>query len=251
MDKKPSYNDLLQEIDRLRNTVKETELSEKRLESLLALSQLERVSESEVREFALESVVSLTKSKAGYLHFVNDAENTIDLVSWSKGAMKLCTAEKTTHYPLDQAGIWADSIRLRKPVMHNDYQNMQGKKGYPVGHFPVVRHLGVPVFDANKIVAVAGVGNKENLYDEYDLRHTMLFMNSMWTILKQKKAMKEIKTLRGIVPICSFCKQIRDDKGYWGQVEAYVSEHTEAQFSHGVCPTCANKHYPEIFNEKK
>jgi Cache domain len=56
---------------------------------------------------------------------------------------------------------------------------------------------------------------------------------------------KKIDTLRGIVPICSFCKQIRDDKGYWNKVEAYVSKHTEAKFSHGICPECMDKHYPK------
>jgi Protein of unknown function (DUF3365) len=58
-----------------------------------------------------------------------------------------------------------------------------------------------------------------------------------------QNALAEIKTLQGIVPICSFCKKIRDDKGYWNQVEAYVSQHTEAKFSHGVCPECMEKHY--------
>jgi Protein of unknown function (DUF3365) len=58
-----------------------------------------------------------------------------------------------------------------------------------------------------------------------------------------QRALTEIKTLRGIVPICSFCKKIRDDKGYWSQVEAYVSQHTDAKFSHGVCPECMEKHY--------
>ena len=57
---------------------------------------------------------------------------------------------------------------------------------------------------------------------------------------------KRIETLRGIVPICSYCKQIRDDKGYWNQVEAYVEEHTDAQFSHSVCSSCMEKHFPEL-----
>nr|NJM04016.1 hypothetical protein [Desulfobacula sp.] len=56
-----------------------------------------------------------------------------------------------------------------------------------------------------------------------------------------------IETLRGIVPICSFCKQIRDDKGYWNRVEAYVAQYTDAKFSHSVCPSCMEKHYPEEF----
>ncbi|TKB07634.1 hypothetical protein [Desulforhopalus sp. IMCC35007] len=58
-------------------------------------------------------------------------------------------------------------------------------------------------------------------------------------------AMAELKTLKGIVPICSYCKNIRDDKGFWSQVEAYVTKHTEAEFSHSICPQCIAKHYPE------
>lgn len=61
---------------------------------------------------------------------------------------------------------------------------------------------------------------------------------------------KRIETLRGIVPICSFCKQIRDDKGYWNQVESYVAKHTDAEFSHGVCPACQKKHYPDVFGQE-
>ena len=72
------------------------------------------------------------------------------------------------------------------------------------------------------------------------------------TVVKLKKALGEVKTLRGILPICSFCKKIRNDKGYWDQVEVYVSQHTDADFSHGICPDCMAKHYPGInISEKK
>ncbi len=57
------------------------------------------------------------------------------------------------------------------------------------------------------------------------------------------QAMDQIKTLRGIVPICSCCKKIRDDQGYWNQVEVYVREHTEAEFSHSLCPECRKELY--------
>ena len=66
------------------------------------------------------------------------------------------------------------------------------------------------------------------------------------TVQNLEKALSEVKTLRGIVPICSFCKKIRDDKGYWDQVEVYVSQHTNANFSHSICPDCAKKLYPEF-----
>ncbi|MFZ4439301.1 MAG: response regulator transcription factor [Syntrophales bacterium] len=60
-----------------------------------------------------------------------------------------------------------------------------------------------------------------------------------------REALDQIKTLRGIIPICASCKKIRDDQGYWNQVEVYVREHTEAKFSHGICPDCMTKLYPE------
>lgn len=64
-----------------------------------------------------------------------------------------------------------------------------------------------------------------------------------------EKALAEIKTLRGIIPICASCKKIRDDKGYWNQIEKYIQDHTEANFSHGICPECAKKLYPEFVDE--
>jgi phosphoserine phosphatase RsbU/P len=59
-----------------------------------------------------------------------------------------------------------------------------------------------------------------------------------------RQALDQIKTLSGIVPICASCKKIRDDRGYWNQVEIYVRDHTEAKFSHGICPECKEKLYP-------
>ncbi len=64
-------------------------------------------------------------------------------------------------------------------------------------------------------------------------------------ISELSQAAEHIKTLQGIIPICSFCKKIRDDQGSWDQMEAYISQRSEAEFSHGVCPECMKKHYPE------
>jgi hypothetical protein len=60
-------------------------------------------------------------------------------------------------------------------------------------------------------------------------------------------AATKIKTLRGLLPICTTCKKIRDDKGYWNQIESYIREHSEAEFTHSMCPICAKKFYPELF----
>jgi two-component system cell cycle sensor histidine kinase/response regulator CckA len=61
-----------------------------------------------------------------------------------------------------------------------------------------------------------------------------------------KKALKEVKQLGGLLPICSHCKKIRDDKGYWNQIEAYISDHTDTKFSHSICQECAKAYYPDM-----
>lgn len=61
-----------------------------------------------------------------------------------------------------------------------------------------------------------------------------------------RKALEHVQQLQGMLPICAICKNIRDDKGYWNSIEAYITEHTEAVFSHSICPVCAEKHYKEF-----
>ena len=66
------------------------------------------------------------------------------------------------------------------------------------------------------------------------------------TVAHLEQTLREVKTLRGILPICSYCKKIRNDQGYWDQVDVYVQAHTEADFSHGICPACINEHFPAL-----
>ena len=64
-----------------------------------------------------------------------------------------------------------------------------------------------------------------------------------------RESLEEIRNLRGILPFCSFCKKIRDDQGYWEQVDVYIRKHSDAEISHGVCPECLKIHYPEEYKE--
>lgn len=66
-----------------------------------------------------------------------------------------------------------------------------------------------------------------------------------------QRSLATVKRLSGMLPICASCKKIRDDKGYWNQIEAYIHEHSDATFSHGICPECAKRLYPEYYKEKK
>lgn len=64
---------------------------------------------------------------------------------------------------------------------------------------------------------------------------------------KLQSALSEVKELSGMLPICASCKKIRDDKGYWNQIESYIRDHTRAEFSHGICPDCAKELYSELY----
>ncbi len=159
-----------------------------RQDALLRLSEMHGATEREIVNFALEEAVRLTGSQIGYLHFVDADQINLQLFTWSQKVHTQCSAPEPAHYPIEQAGIWMDSARLRQPVFHNDYPNTPHRKGLPEGHITVKRHLSVPLIDHDKVVAVCGVGNKSEPYDETDARELLLFMSGMWSLLQRQRA---------------------------------------------------------------
>jgi CheY-like chemotaxis protein len=77
--------------------------------------------------------------------------------------------------------------------------------------------------------------------------HDLIELRRLNAALTQ--ALENVRSLRGLLPICAACKRIRNDKGYWQQVEDYVREHSDADFTHGICPECAHKLYPEYYQD--
>ena len=82
-------------------------------------------------------------------------------------------------------------------------------------------------------------------FDPLVIENARLYQLAQERADRLEKAQKEIKALRGIIPICASCKKIRDDEGYWQQVESYITQHSEALFTHGLCPDCLSKLFPE------
>jgi hypothetical protein len=68
-------------------------------------------------------------------------------------------------------------------------------------------------------------------------------------IFELREALAQVKTLSGFLPICASCKKIRDDQGYWQQIEAYIRDHSEAEFSHSICPECARELYRDYYDD--
>ncbi len=89
-----------------------------------------------------------------------------------------------------------------------------------------------------------------NLDVSQKFRGTLIILEDITSL---KQALANIKQLTGLLPICSHCKKIRDDKGYWNQIEDYIDRHSEAKFSHGICQECAKKYYPDynLYKDKK
>lgn len=98
------------------------------------------------------------------------------------------------------------------------------------------------------IVVVGTIGTGFGLYR---IRVWQLLKRERELKIKVDEALTKIKILGGLIPICASCKKIRDDKGYWDQLEGYIQTHSEARFSHGICPDCAKRLYPELFPAKK
>ena len=171
-------------------------LNESRLEILLKLNQMTGVSLKELTNFALEEAIRLTRSKIGYFAFMNEEETVLTMHTWSKIAMEECSiSDKPIVYPVETTGLWGEAVRQRKPIITNDYTAPNPlKKGYPEGHVQLTRHMNIPIFDGDRIVIVAGVGNKPSDYDESDVRQLTLQMQGMWRIIQRRKAEEELRS---------------------------------------------------------
>jgi len=166
-------------------------LNASRLEALVKLNDMTGTSLNDITDFAREEAVRLTGSKLGYLAFTNADETVLIMHSWSKFTMKECEIkDKIFTYPIATTGLWGEAVRQRKPIITNDYSMESSmKKGYPSGHVQLTRHLNVPLFDGEHIVAVVGVGNKEEDYDESDVLQLTLLVQAMWKLIKKRQTL--------------------------------------------------------------
>lgn len=180
-----------------RKQVEETlKLNEYRLKTLLDLNQMTEATTKQIADFTLEKGVTLTKSTLGFLAFLNEDETVATMHAWSTEAMKQCAIEsKPGKFIIAETGIWGESVRQRKVVLINDYSSYHHprKKGYPQGHVKILRYLGVPIFDGEKIVAIVAVANKKEEYDESDVRQLTLMIDGMWKLIRRKQTEWELR----------------------------------------------------------
>ncbi|MBK1721340.1 CBS domain-containing protein [Thiocystis violacea] len=158
------------------------------LKALLDLSQLApNLNEPELLQRGLDMIEAITDSACGYLHLLDTDQETIQLVTWSTRTRAQCTAPFESHYPLSRAGVWADTVRTCRPVVHNDFQHLSRRQGYPEGHTQLTRHLGVPIREDGKVRLLIGVGNKASDYDATDLQQVELIADNLWRIVARRR----------------------------------------------------------------
>lgn len=152
-----------------------------------------RLGLSDTIQHGLELAVALTGSEIGYFHFVDDDQQTLELVAWSKAARALCTATATRHQPAPEAGVWAECLRSCAPVVHNDYRSLEHRSGHPEGHVPLVRHMNVPQVQDGLVRFILGVGNKPTDYTPDDVAALSAFASDFWMLIQQKQELAALR----------------------------------------------------------
>ena len=174
----------------IKNAEEARRLNESRLEALWQLGQMTTAPLPKIADFAMEAGVSLTKSQIGFVGFMVENGTVLHIQAWSRQVMQQCAVQrKPLVFPLEMAGLWGEAVRLKQPVIINDYNAPHPmKKGIPEGHVALKRLLIIPVLDAGKVVVVAAVGNKEENYDASDMRQLTTLMTGMWLLLERQRA---------------------------------------------------------------
>ncbi len=205
--------DLFQELDRRivmvverdRND-RERHVNERRMEALIQMAKMSDRPFQEIVNYALEASLELTGSTAGYVAMYDRERNSLNMLAWSKGAMRRCDiSDRPLDFGLDATGVWGEPIRRGRSVTLNDYKGFRGpeKKGVPHGHIPLERLLMIPIYYEGELIATAGVGNKDSEYTWSDEVQLTMMMNELFSIHFNMETMKghnmEVRMVRDLM----------------------------------------------------
>lgn len=161
--------------------------------------------------------------------------------------------------PMPIRGLRATAYPTHKAVYDNDFMRSELVKFMPEGHAVLRNVMFSPLNIEGKTVEIMGLANKPSDFTDADADIASVFGDLAAIALANSRyldklnernhelesALSEIKTLRSILPMCSHCRKVRDDKGVWERLESYILGHTETHFSHSLCPDCIRELYPE------
>lgn len=235
--------------------------TEKKFEAIIscARSILAKKSFTDSAREIFDRCCEITGAQSGYVALLSENGEENEVLFLEAGGMP-CSVDPELPMPI--RGLRALSYKTHKAVYDNDFMNSEWVDFLPSGHVCLHNVMFAPLNLEGKTVGIMGLANKKGGFTDDDADTASTFgelaaialQNSRYLdLINEKtasleKALSEIKILKGIIPICMHCKGIRDDKGYWNQLEKYITEHSMVQFSHGICEKCLKKYYPDYLS---
>jgi len=227
MPSKLSYQELEERVLRLEKESINYRRIQKVLETRLKLMDFAQFhSIDEILRQTLDQVETLTDSIFSFYHFVGTDQKTLSLQMWSTHtAFDFCRAEgkeSGSRNSIDRAGVWVDCVHQRKAVIHNDYSSLKYRKGLPEGDVPITRELVAPIFRNDRIVAVVGVGNKRQEYNDGDVEIVTNIADLVWDIIERKREDEKLvrneqilNTTQEITKVGGWQWNIEDKTMFW------------------------------------
>ena len=206
----------------------------------------------------------LIGATSGYVALLTDDGQENEVLFLEAGGLP---CEVNPDLPMPIRGLRARAYKENRAVFHNNFMKSGWVRFMPKGHVILHNVLFAPLIIKDRTVGIMGLANKEGDFTPRDADMATGFgelasialQNSREqdnrvraeaarekTIQELRRALDQVKTLSGLLPICSHCKKIRDDKGYWNRIDTYIQAHSQATFSHGICQDCQAEFYPEL-----
>ena len=198
----------------------------------------------------------LTGAVSGYVALLSEDGHENEVLFLEAGGLP-CTVDPSLPMPI--RGLRAVAYETHRVVYDNDFTNSPWMQYMPGGHVDLYNVMFAPLNIEGVTVGIMGLANKPSGFTDEDAGIATVFgelaavallnsrhierLNAQTAALQ--RALSEVHTLRGLLPMCAHCKKIRDDEGLWTRVEEYLTEHTEAMVSHSLCPDCLKQFYPE------
>jgi hypothetical protein len=244
---------------KLNEVLEDSDLRERELHALMAGAKavLSQKSFEEAARAIFDYCCDLIGAPSGYVALLNDTGEENEVLFLESGGLP-CDVDEDLPMPI--RGLRGEAYAARKAVYDNDFMNSQWVKYMPEGHVVLKNVLFAPLNLEGRTVGIIGLANKKTDFNDNDAKIATGFGELAAIALQNsrnldqrnradeekekvigdlKKALAMVKKLSGLLPICASCKKIRDDQGYWNQIETYIKEHSEADFSHSICPECA------------
>lgn len=207
---------------------------------------------------------NLIGATSGYVALLSEDGMENEVLFLEAGGLP-CSVDPSLPMPI--RGLRERAYVTNQAVYDNDFMGSQWIHFIPAGHVVLKNVMFAPLVIDGKTVGIMGLANKPGDFDDNDAKLAGTFgelaaiaLRNSRNIDEKTKAEKEreqvieelkaaltqVKKLSGLLPICSICKKIRDDKGYWNRIEKYLEEHSEAMLTHSLCPACIKVHYPDL-----